>query len=201
MRIVKLSSRRTAWTAAAASAMVVALTVTATACNNGNNGNNAEHAAQQQDTTALENNQPLPHFNYSQERQNMKDIEAAEAQNVQTTSFFMNFGDPDPIGSCPSIGFGIPDSASLSNPLQTAGGNNDTAIGQMDPTGIYAPVSSAGTFIICLTASGSPYIDRIESSVDTYGGPATWNYTKHMAQMSGAPTAAASLVPPSKAGK
>ena len=187
---------------ALAAVPVLGLTLGLAACNNNNNGNHAEHVAQQQDTTSLENNQPLPHFNYSQERQNMKDIEAAEAQNVQTTSFFMNFGSPDPVGSCPSIGFGIPDSASLSNPLQTqGGGNQDTAIGQMDPTGIYAPVSSAGTFIICLTASGQPYIDRIESSVDTYGGPAAWNYTKHMAQMSGAPTAAAVLLPTSKAGK
>lgn len=182
--------------AVAATALVLSLG----ACTS-SNGNTAEHQLQLQDTTSLENNQPLPHFNYSQERQNMKDIEAAEAQDVQTTSFFLNLGDPDPVGSCPSIGFGIPDSASLSNPLQTAGGNNDAAIGQMDPTGVYAPVSSMGTFIICLTASGQPYINRIESSVDTYGGPAVWNYGKHMAQMDGAPTAAAALLPPSKAGK
>jgi hypothetical protein len=194
-----LNSKRNAWTAAAA-AVVLTVAVTATACNS-NSGNNAEHAQQQADTASLENNQPLPHFNYSQERQNMIDIETMEADDVQTTSFFLNMGDPDPVGSCPSIGFGIPDSASLSNPLQTAGGNNDTNIGQMDPTGIYAPVSSMGTFVICLTLSGQPYINRIESSVDTYGGPAEWNYTKHTAQMNGAPTAAAKLVSPAKAGK
>lgn len=166
---------------------------------NGNNGNNTEHQQQLQDTTALENNQPLPHFNYSQERQNMKDIETAEANNVQTTTFFMNYGVADPIGSCPSIGFGIPDSASLSNPLQTAGGNNDAAIGQMDPTGVYAPVSSAGTFIICLSANGSPYIDRIESLANTYGGNAVWNYTRHEGELVGAPTAAAQVSPPANA--
>lgn len=185
---------------ALAAVPVLAATVSLTACT-GNNGNSKEHAQQQADTTSLENNQPIPHFNYSQARQNLIDIETAMANDVQTTTFFMNYGVPDPIGSCPSIGFGIPDSASLSNPLQTAGGNNDAAIGQMDPYGFYAPTSSAGTWVICLYATGQPYIDRIESLANTYGGPATWNYAKHIGQLVGAPTAAASLVPPSKAGK
>jgi hypothetical protein len=191
-----------------AATVLIALTAVGTsagvtACTSSLNGNQQEAKQQLQDTQSLENNQPLPHFNYSQERQNMIDIENAQARNVQTTTFWMNMGDPDPIGSCPSIGYGIPDSASLSNPDQVANPSDrsSTAIGQMDPTGIYAPLSSMGTFIICLTASGQPYIDRIESTVDTYGGPATWNYTKHIGQLVGAPTAAAALLPPSKAGK
>jgi len=165
-------------------------------------GNQQEHAQQQADTNALENNQPLPHFNYSQERQNMIDIETAQADDVETTTFWMNMGDSDPIGSCPSIGFGIPDTASLSNPLQTewnSGGSNGSygvasaVTGQMDPTGIYAPTGSMGTYIICLASSGQPYIDRIESTVDTYGGPAVWDYGKHMGKLVGAPTAAANV--------
>jgi hypothetical protein len=181
---------------------VTALVLGVAACtNSGNNGNNTEHQQQLNDTTTLENNQPLPHFNYSQARQNMIDIETAEANNVQTTSFFVNLGVADPIGSCPSIGFGIPDSASLSNPDQVVGAPNSQAavIGQQDPPGLYAPASSMGTFVICLTATGQPYINRIESTVNTYGGPAGWNYTKHEAELVGAPTAAAKLSPPTNA--
>lgn len=171
------------------------------ACNSSSgqsSGNQKESAQQQADTNSLENNQPLPHFNYSQERQNMIDIERAQADNVETTTFWMNMGDSDPIGSCPSIGFGIPDTASLSNPLQAqwvGGGNGNAGIttGQMDPTGIYSPTGSMGTYIICLASNGQPYIDRVESTVDTYGGPAVWNYTKHMGELVGAPTAAANI--------
>jgi hypothetical protein len=183
--------------------LVAGLVLGVAACNNStsqSSGNQKESAQQQADTNTLETNQPLPHFNYSQERQNMIDIETAQANNVLTTSFFMNFGVADPVSSCPSIGFGIPDSASLSNPVQAQwanGGTNGEAgvgIGQQDPTGIYNPLSSAGTFVICLAANGSPYIDRIESNVDTAGGPATWNYTTHSFKLVGAPTAAASAV-------
>lgn len=164
-------------------------------------GNQKESQQQQADTNSLENNQPLPHFNYSQERQNMIDIETAQADDVETTTFWMNMGNPDPIGSCPSIGFGIPDTASLSNPYQPIWNNNTynnggiagIAVGQMDPTGVYTPTSSMGTYIICLTSSGQPYIDRIESTTDTYGGPAVWDYVKHMGKLIGAPTAAANI--------
>ena len=170
------------------------------ACSTGGgagNGNQQESQQQQADTNTLENNQPLPSFHSSQERQNMIDIETAQANDVETTTFWMNMGNPDPIGSCPSIGFGIPDTASLSNPWQIDNqgqyGGGNVAIGQMDPTGIYTPASSAGTFIICLTESGQPYIDRIESNTDTLGGPAVWDYTKHSAKLVGAPTAAANV--------
>lgn len=191
---MRISRKRITGIVAAAAVVVI----TAAGCTHSQNGNQKEAAQQLADAQSLETNQPLPHFNYSQERQNMADIEAAEANNVQTTSFFMNMGVPDPIGSCPSIGFGIPDSASLSNPVQVANPSDrsSTAIGQMDPTGIYAPLSSMGTFIICLYSNGQPYIDRIEDQVDTAGGPATWDYTHHRFQLVGAPTAPAKISPP-----
>lgn len=186
-----------------AAAAVSVIAVGLAACNGNQNGNQAEARQQLADTQSLENNQPLPHYNFSQERQNMKDIEDAEATNVQTTSFVMQNGDRDPVFSCPSIGFGIPDSASLSNPLQVANPSDrsSTAIGQMDPTGIYAPVSSEGTFTICLTANGSPYISRFEGTVNAIGGPAEWDPAAHMIRMTGAPTAAARVAPPAHAAK
>lgn len=186
---------------------VLALVIGVAACGGASNPSGQQRENQQQaaDTQALENNQPLPHFNWSQERQNMIDIETAQANDVRTTTFFMLNGRPDPIGSCPSIGFGIPDTASLSNPWQALNdsypqGGAVIPIGQMDPTGIYAPTSSQGTFIICLTSSGQPYIDRIESDVETIGGNAVWDYAKHTAVLVGAPTAAAQVAPPPGSG-
>jgi hypothetical protein len=167
-----------------------------------NSNSNSESSQQNTDSTNLENNQPLPYVTWSQARENLIDIELAQVNNVQTTTFVTHNGDPDPISSCPSIGFGIPDSASLSNPLKPASNSGswaDDVVGQEDPTGYYAPVSSAGTFTICLAADGTPYISRVEDNVDTVGGPATWDKTTHSYSLTGAPTAIAKAGSPSQA--
>jgi hypothetical protein len=185
-------------TIAGTAIVVVGLGIGLAACNS--NGNQ-ESAQQNQDSTNLENNQPLPNVTFSQERENMIDIELAEVNDVQTTTFVMHNGDRDPINSGPSIGFGIPDSASLSNPLKPASNSGswaDDVVGQEDPNGIYAPVSSEGTFVIFLAADGTPYIDRVEDTADTVGGPATWNMTTHSYSLTGAPTAIARTAPAAK---
>lgn len=162
------------------------------ACSNsGNAGNQQEKQQQQQDTTSLESSQPLPHFNYSQERQALIVAESAAANGTQTTSFFFNQGVTDPIGSCPSIGLGVPDSASLSNPLQNDpnfGGTGSAIIGQMDPDGIYAPTTSTGTFVNCVNSLGQEYLVRWEGFVYTVTGPAVWDKATHSVQLTGAPT-------------
>lgn len=190
---MKFTARNRATALIAAGTIGVALGLSA--CNN--NGN-SESAAQNADSTALETNQPLPNVTWSQERENLIDIELAEVNDVQTTTFVMHNGDQNPISSCPSIGFGIPDSASLSNPLKgtgVSGVSGAIAVGQEDPNGIYAPTSSEGTFVICLDSTGQPYINRVEDSVDTAGGPAQWNDTTHSYALTGAPTAIARTAP------
>jgi hypothetical protein len=67
-------------------------------------------------------------------------------------------------------------------------------IDQMDPNGIYAPTSSAGTWVICLDDTGTAYINRFEDNADTIGGPAEWSTAKHDIVMNGAPTALATTV-------
>lgn len=157
-------------------------------------GNAAESKAQQQDTTSLENNQPIPHYNYSQERQALIDAENAAAAGTQTTSFFFNQGVQDPVNSCPSIGMGVPDSASLSNPQQVVrsySGSDGVAlapVGQMDPDGIYVPESSTGTWVNCVDPQGRESIVRWEGFVYTVTGAASWDNATHSVKMTGAPT-------------
>lgn len=164
-------------------------------CHSGTSaGQSAENKAQQADQTTLENNQPIPHYNYSQERQALIDAENAAAAGTQTTSFFFMMGDQDPINSCPSIGMGVPDSASLSNPDQVTyrpnSGSSDpgTPVGQMDPDGIYAPASSTGTWVNCVDSQGRETIVRWEGDVYTVTGAATWDTATHAIKMTGAPT-------------
>ena len=175
-----------------------------TACSHGSvpTGQTKESAQQAQDQTNLENSQPLPIVFYSQERQNLIDIELAEVNDVRTTSFLIGYGHL--LWSGPTIGFGIPDSASLSNPTQISwkynswngGSMDDGVIDQMDPNGIYAPTTSAGTWVIGLDANGVAYINRMEDNVDTLGCPAEWDAKAYAAgeqpmKCTGAPTAIA----------
>lgn len=186
----------------------LALVVGISACggNSVPSGQQKETKAQQADQTNLENNQPLPNVNYSQERQNLIDIELAEVNNVQTTTFIKALGNVDPIFSCPSIGFGIPESASLSNPDQISyaynswnnGQMDSGVIAQMDPNGIYAPTTGQGTFVVCLYSNGQPYINRFEDNADTVGGPAEWDYTHHEIVVTGAPTALGTVIDKSR---
>jgi hypothetical protein len=169
---------------------------TVAACSH-NNAQVAEGKAQATDSANAENNQPIPNVKWSQERENLIQIELAEVGDVQTTSWVTHQGDADPIYSCPSIGFGIPDTAQLSNPLQPYQGPDTTdgsdVVGQMDPNLIYQPTGDQGTFVICLTSTGQPYINRFEDNVDTVGGAGVWNDTTHSGQLVGAPTASATI--------
>lgn len=137
-------------------------------------------------------NQPVPVFPYSQLRQNLKEIEKAQAEGVQTTSFFFNLGTQDPIDSCPSIGTPIQQSDSLTNPTQPIrdssqplnNGGGNVVLDQMEPTGIY-PGQGTGTYIICLGANGQEYANYWEGYVYTVFAPAKWNYTQHHIELVG----------------
>jgi hypothetical protein len=175
--------------------VMLAVAISSVAACSHNNAQTKEDAAQNQDSVNAENNQPIPNVKWSQERENLIDIELAEVGDVQTTTWITHNGDENPIFSCPSIGFGIPDTASLSNPLQPYQGSATTdggdVVGQIDPNLIYQPTTGEGTFVICLTNTGQPYINRFEDTADTVGGAGVWNDATHSGQLVGAPTASA----------
>lgn len=165
-----------------------------TGCTHGQSAQQKEQSAQQADTQSLINDQPIPHFNYSQIRATAIDAEAISANGTQTTSFFFQMGNPDPIFSCPSLGEPVPNTAQLSNPEQIAPisgkyGGGATNLPQMDPNGIYAPSSSSGTFVICVNGSGAKYMQYWEGDVMTVTSAATWDRATHSLKVTGAPTA------------
>ena len=185
--------------------LTAGVTLGAVACTGGTSGVTAgqqqENAQQQQDTTSLEASQPIPHYNWSQIRQTAIDAEDIAANGAQTTSFFFQMGDQDPIFSCPSIGMPVPDTAQLSNPDQvewnSAGsdGISSAVTGQMDPDGIYAPSSSSGTYVICVNSSGAKYLQYWEGDVMTVAAAAQWDTATHALKVTGAPTAAVHTAP------
>lgn len=180
---------------AAVVAAVIAAASLAGCTGSSSNGQQQENQQQQQDTTSLETSQPIPHYDYSQIRQTLIDAETISANGTQTTSFFFQMGDPDPVYSCPSLGEPVANTAQLSNPQQPYQGPVDTGaddpvVGQMDPDGIYAPTSSTGTYVICVNSAGQKYLQYWEGDVMTVSAAAEWNSATHSLQVIGAPTAA-----------
>jgi hypothetical protein len=167
------------------------LLLTLTACDGYPSGDRVEAGQQADITGALVGHQPIPDVGgYSQMRQNLIEIERAEALGVQTTSFMFNRASPDPIQSCPSIGVPIPNTASLSNPHQVVWGNGGGSgvVDQMDPNGIYVPASSSGTFVQCVGPDGHVAPAYAEGEVQSVFGPATWDRATHSIVLTGPST-------------
>lgn len=138
----------------------------------------------------FQQSQPTPRFNASQLRQNLIDIETAQAEATVTTSFFFNLGVADPIHTCPSIGFPIPGTFQLTAPSQGVkifdGGA--VAVPQLEANGVYTGDTSATT-VICIDSNGNGYAKWWEGFVSTTAAPATWNFDTKQIVLTGEPTA------------
>ena len=166
--------------------MVAAMALTLTACGtSGNDKGSATNADQQlanEQLDQFQKSQPVPKYNWSQLRQNLIELEKAQADTTATTSFFFNVGVKEPITVCPSIGFPIPATYQLTNPqqvisLDTPGaGGAAVTIGQLEPTGVYT-ADTSGTYVICVGDDGKAYAQYWEGFVGTVSGPATWDGT------------------------
>lgn len=179
----------------AATGMTVVLSLSLTACF-GNGGDDSKSKAQAKEQSQAANaanaliaNQPVHTYQYSQLRQNLQELEDAQANGAVTTTFFLNMGLADPVMSCPSIGAPIASTTQMTNPMQTErhgsqydGGN--VTINQMDPTGVYTG-DSTGTYIMCVQGDGSVEPVYWEGFVMTAFGSATWNKTTHSMEMNG----------------
>lgn len=121
-------------------------------------------------------NQPIPASDWSQYRQTIIDVELAQIHGVATTSFFFNLGTPNPVKTCPSIGFPVPTTAQLTNPDQVVSAPNSqaAAIAQAEPNGAYSG-DSTGTYVVCVAPNGTKYISYWEGDVETEGGSAHWD--------------------------
>lgn len=185
-----MNRRTLATIAAGAGAAVLVLA----GCHSGNSSGAAQEQADSQNiekTFLL--NQPPPHFARSDIRATAISIEAIQALGEQTTSFAFQQGDPDPIWSCPSLGEPVASTTQVTNQQQTVGlavphsGGAAVTIGNMDPNGIYAG-ESTGTYVLCVSASGTPYAQYWEGNVDSVSGPARWDSGKHQIVVTGQPT-------------
>lgn len=131
--------------------------------------------------------QPVPIFDWSQLRQNLIELETAQAHTTATYSFMFSrgaTGKGDPVAQCPSIGFPIPSTYQLTNPLKKS---DNVALGQLEANGIYTGDTS-GTYVMCLQPNGKAYASYWEGDVLTMTGTAKWNYATHQAELVGVPS-------------
>jgi hypothetical protein len=134
--------------------------------------------------------QPVPVFTSSQLRQNLIEIETAQANATATTSFFFNLGVVDPVHSCPSIGFPIPGTFQLTSPEKPAGNREGGyySLPQLEANGVYTGDTTATT-AICVDADGKGYAFYWEGFVSTVAGPAEWNAETKTVELTGTPSA------------
>ncbi len=135
--------------------------------------------------------QPVPVKSWSQLRQNLIEIESSQADTTQTTSFFFNQGVADPLITCPSIGFPIPSTYQLTNPMQVVNrgqyDNGSVTTPQIEANGVYTG-DSTGTYVICIDATGKPYASYWEGFVNTVTGPAVWDKETKTVKLTGPPS-------------
>lgn len=173
-----------------AACSVAVLGLTLVACDDPPGATKEEQAVARQQLDQFSSAQPVPIFNYSQLRQNLIEIEEAQANATVTTSFFFNLGVVDPVHTCPSIGFPIPGTFQLTNPMQTLtyGQGGGIVWPQLEANGVYTG-DTAATTAICIDSQGRGYAHWWEGSVSTVAGPATWDYDAKLIVLTGEPTA------------
>lgn len=170
-------------------AVVLGIVLVASGCAN----DNKNHAANQEAKVGREQlsvflqAQPVPVFKTSQLRQNLIEIETAQANATVTTSFFFNQGVADPITACPSIGFAIPSTDQLTNP-EAKVQEHEMSLPQLESNGVYTGVST-GTYVICVDGNGKGFAFYWEGFVATVAGPAKWDASLKQIVLTGAPSA------------
>lgn len=102
--------------------------------------------------TIYAQNQPLHHYDYSPERDELQQIYDFRMKGGNTWTVFYSMGKP--IFSCPSIGFPLPYTTQLTNPDQVqehngqySGGN--VVVPQAEPNGLYTGTTNA-TEVLCV---------------------------------------------------
>ncbi len=141
-------------------AAIAVAAIVLVACNAETKG--ADQIKQDQQTVGTQQDiytkgQPVPVFNYSQQRASLIEINAAIARGAATYSVFYSFGKP--VFVCPSIGYPIPATTQLTNPQQVTRINTgsdhyvDGVIPQAEPVGTYTG-DTAATYVLCVRSDG-----------------------------------------------
>ena len=114
---------------------------------------------------AIVQNQPAPDLGgYSFERQVLIETYLARNNTVSTFSYLFTF-DGKIVEICASIGYPIPYSTQLTNPMKIDYGSSYVVIPNAEPNSLYPPSSAAATLVQCVNSDGSVSPTYIEDNV------------------------------------
>lgn len=123
--------------------------------------------------------QPVPKYDYSQERGLAIELYNARNERVATHSVWRSdYGMIE--GDCPSIGYPLPYDVQLTNPLRVANTGGGAVIEQAEPNGLFSSKSTSATWVRCIVQVNGKVIEApvyIEGKVTSYPYPVDVNYT------------------------
>jgi hypothetical protein len=128
-----------------------------------------EHETVDRQQEAYRQSQPVPTFDWSLERHLMIQLYQARNRNVTTYSYVINQYNGSISWSCTSMGFPVPATTQLTNPMRVA--YQGATIPQAEPNGLFAPPDTSGTWVMCVGDDGNIEPVYIEEHVRTYTRP------------------------------
>jgi hypothetical protein len=131
------------------------MTFVLSACG-GTDTSTIERSQQQTAVNSIIQNQPIPDLGgYSFERQIVIETYLARNNTIATYAYMISM-DGKIIEICPSIGYPIPYSTQLTNPLRALGDyNTNSVVANAEPNGLYPPGDAAATLVQCVQPDGS----------------------------------------------
>jgi|WetSurSiteA1Bulk_404760.scaffolds.fasta_scaffold14270_2 hypothetical protein len=122
----------------------------------GSDTSTIEQGQQREAINSIITNQPVPDLGgYSFERQIVIETYLARNNTIATYAYMISM-DGKIIEICPSIGYPIPYSTQLTNPLRTAGDYyQGSVVANAEPNGLYPPGDAAATLVQCVNPDGS----------------------------------------------
>lgn len=123
-----------------------------------------------QQQTVYTQNQPVPVFDWSQDRDTFIQIYKAKNEARNTWSVVTAQGTGQPIWMCPSVGFPIPADSQLTNPVQALG-SGGAVIEQAEPNGLFSSKNTDATYVLCVMSNGDISPVYTEQKVTTFPFP------------------------------
>lgn len=116
-------------------------------------------------------NQPIPFFDWSQDRDALIQIYVAKNEARTTYTVVTADGSGQVLFTCPSVGFAIPADTQLTNGLQALDYTGYPVVEQAEPNGLYSSKNTDGTYVLCVREDGNITPVYTEAKVTTYPFP------------------------------
>lgn len=138
-----------------------------------------------------QNRQPVPRFEWSQQRDTLIQIYVLQNEARSTFTTFHSNGTGAVIFACPSRGYAIPADAQLTNPVQLSAANIVPSRGNTyvtvegvielpEPNGIYSGKNTDGTWVVCVRESGEAVPVYSELKVQTFPFEVSWDEARQL---------------------